>query len=334
MTLKPIGITTTVPIEILLTAGYRAVDLNNLFITSKNYLEYIELAERRGFPKSLCAWIKGLYGVCKKNGIKTIVALEEGDCSNTAVLNQILESDDIKTIAFRYPTSHNRDDLKREIDCFMTELDVDPVEVENRRLELNSVRTLVKEIDLLSYREFKVTGFENHLYQVSCSDFNGDYKKYETELKETIKEIRLRESLEPRIKIGYLGVPPMTGDIYDYIEELGARVIYNEVQREFAFPRANCAKNIYDQYHDYTYVYSTEFRLKEIKRQIELRELDAVIHYTQAFCHKALEDILIKRALDIPVLNIEGDKQNLLDARTKLRIEAFIDMLIDKKEME
>ncbi|GAI09778.1 unnamed protein product, partial [marine sediment metagenome] len=31
--MKKIGITTTVPVEILLAAGYQPVDLNNVFIT-------------------------------------------------------------------------------------------------------------------------------------------------------------------------------------------------------------------------------------------------------------------------------------------------------------
>jgi benzoyl-CoA reductase/2-hydroxyglutaryl-CoA dehydratase subunit BcrC/BadD/HgdB len=72
--------------------------------------------------------------------------------------------------------------------------------------------------------------------------------------------------------------------------------------------------------------------MDEIKKQIEVRELDGIIHYTQAFCHKAIDDIIFKQKLNIPILNIEGDKLNTLDARTKLRIEAFLDMLKDKKE--
>ncbi len=34
---------------------------------------------------------------------------------------------------------------------------------------------------------------------------------------------------------------------------------------------------------------------------------------------------------DLPILNIEGDKLNRLDARTKLRLEAFLDMLSELK---
>jgi len=58
-----------------------------------------------------------------------------------------------------------------------------------------------------------------------------------------------------------------------------------------------------------------------------LRELDGIIHYTQSFCFRGIEDIVIRKELNIPVLTLEGDRPGNLDARTRLRLEAFIDML-------
>ncbi len=49
--MKRIGLTTTVPVEVLVAAGYRPVDLNNMFITSENYLKYIDIAERMVFQR-------------------------------------------------------------------------------------------------------------------------------------------------------------------------------------------------------------------------------------------------------------------------------------------
>ena len=40
--MEKIGITTTVPVEILIAAGLKPVDLNNIFITSKKSSKYIE----------------------------------------------------------------------------------------------------------------------------------------------------------------------------------------------------------------------------------------------------------------------------------------------------
>lgn len=330
MSLKTIGITTTIPIEILYAAGYKAVDLNNIFVTSPFNSKYIDIAETRGFPKSLCAWIKGLYGAVKENKIDTIVSLQEGDCSNTKALNDILKNDGVKTFDFSYPTSHDFNDLKKEINKFMDLLDVSLGEVEDVRESFNSIRKLAKKVDDLTI-EGKVTGFENHITLVSCSDFNSDPVGFKENLKNQIEIFSAREPKKHKLKIGYIGVPPITGDLYSFVEEKGASIIFNEVQREFSFPRES--SSIYKQYHDYTYPYSVDFRVKNIVNEIKARELDALIHYTQSFCHKGLEDIIIKDGVDIPVLTIEGDKSTELDARTKLRIETFLDMLMDQKGM-
>ena len=330
--MKKIALTTTVPVEVLFAAGYTPIDLNNLFVTSEDYLKYIDLAEQHGFPSSLCAWIKGIYGVCIENDIKEIVGVMEGDCSNTRALTEVLKLRGIKVYPFSYPQSHNIEDVEHEIKKLMANFDVNEKEVEDKRVRLNEVRDLAKEIDELTYASDKASGFENHLYQVSLSDFNGDIDRCEAELIKVISELKKREPVNKKLRLGYIGVPPMTTDIYKFVEDFDAKFVYNEVQREFAFPRGKEAKNIYYQYYDYTYPYEVDFRIKEMKKQIEERKIDGLIHYTQAFCHRSVEDIVIKENLDIPILNIEGDKLNKLDARTKLRLEAFLDMILDLKE--
>ncbi|WP_206871156.1 2-hydroxyacyl-CoA dehydratase family protein [Clostridium zeae] len=330
--MKKIGLTTTVPVEVLIAAGYTPVDLNNIFVVSDNYLKYIDIAEKDGFPKSLCAWIKGLYGACIENDIEEIVGVMEGDCSNTKALIEVLQLKGIKVHPFSFPHSHTLEDVEREIKKLMEHFQVEEAEVEAIRKRLNEVRALGKKVDELTYIDNKANGFENHLYQVSLSDFNSDINVFESDLKKAIDEIRAREPINKKLRLGYIGVPPMTADIYGFVENFNAHFVYNEVQREFAFPRGTEAKNIYEQYYDYTYPYNTDFRILELKKQIEERKLDGIIHYTQAFCYRAVEDIIIKNKLDIPILNIEGDKLNTLDARTKLRLEAFLDMLLDLKE--
>ena len=332
--MKKIGLTTTVPAEVLIAAGYTPVDLNNVFITSKDYLKYIDISERDGFPKSLCTWIKGIYGACLENDIKEIVGVVEGDCSNTKALIEVLQLRGIKVYPFSFPHSHKPEDIENAINEFMNIFNVTLEEVEVTRKRLNKLRVLAKEIDELTYIHNKATGFENHLYQVSLSDFNGDIDAFEADLKKVICDLKNKKPVSRKLRLGYIGVPPMTGDIYEFVEKFDASFVYNEVQREFAFPRADKALNIFEQYYDYTYPYDTEFRIKELQKQINDRKLDGIIHYTQAFCYRAVEDIVLKEKLDIPILNIEGDKLNVLDARTKLRLEAFLDMLLDTKEIE
>ena len=330
--MKKIGLTTTVPVEVLIASGYTPVDLNNIFITSKDYFKYIDIAERDGFPKSLCAWIKGIYGVCIEENIKEIVGVVEGDCSNTKALIEVLSLRGVKIHPFSYPQSHKIEDVENEIRKFMSSFNVTENAVEEVRKRLTKIRKLSKEIDELTYKENKTTGFENHLYSVSLSDLNGDIDSLEETLKKAIEEIKKREPLNKKLRLGYIGVPPMTCDIYEFVEKCNAHFVYNEVQREFAFPRGDKARNIFHQYYDYTYPYDVNYRITELKKQIKERKLDGIIHYTQAFCYRAVEDIILKEKLDIPILNIEGDKLNTLDARTKLRLEAFLDMLVDLKE--
>ncbi|MGO5092979.1 2-hydroxyacyl-CoA dehydratase family protein [Clostridium sp. LCP25S3_F10] len=332
--MKKIGLTTTVPIEVLIASGYTAIDLNNMFIASENYLKYIDTAERDGFPKSLCAWIKGIYGACLENDINEIVGVMEGDCSNTKALIDVFKLKGIKVYPFSFPHSHELSDVEFHIRKFMEIFNADEDRVEEIRKRLNKVRNLARKIDKMTYIDNKVNGFENHLYQVSLSDFNGNIDEFEYKLKKAIEDIDKREPIDKGLRLAYIGVPPMTGDIYDFVENLNARFVYNEVQREFSFPRGIEAINIFQQYYDYTYPYDMEFRIKELKKQIKERKIDAIIHYTQAFCHRAVEDIVLKKELNIPMLNIEGDKLNTLDARTKLRLEAFLDMLLDLKKKQ
>jgi benzoyl-CoA reductase/2-hydroxyglutaryl-CoA dehydratase subunit BcrC/BadD/HgdB len=61
-----IGFTSTIPVEILLASGKIPVDLNNFFVMHSQREELLQLAEREGMPRTVCAWIKGLYATLKE----------------------------------------------------------------------------------------------------------------------------------------------------------------------------------------------------------------------------------------------------------------------------
>jgi len=58
--MNKIGITTTVPIEVLIAAGYQPVDLNNVFINDANPAPRGYIAEKAGFHLKCCTRIKGI----------------------------------------------------------------------------------------------------------------------------------------------------------------------------------------------------------------------------------------------------------------------------------
>jgi benzoyl-CoA reductase/2-hydroxyglutaryl-CoA dehydratase subunit BcrC/BadD/HgdB len=90
--------------------------------------------------------------------------------------------------------------------------------------------------------------------------------------------------------------------------------------------------NLAEQYTKYTYPYSINERLADIKAEIKKRRIDGVIHYVQAFCHRGIGDIVMRSAIDLPVLTLEGNADFFLNGHVKTRIEAFLDMIERQKK--
>jgi benzoyl-CoA reductase/2-hydroxyglutaryl-CoA dehydratase subunit BcrC/BadD/HgdB len=321
---RKIGFTTSIPVEILFAAGLNPCDLNNIFVTHADPLHFLELAERDGFPKSMCNWIKGLYGVVKESGIDTVIAVLEGDCSNTRALTEILSHRGVRTIAFSYPFDRDRESLGREIGKLKKIFEVDERMLACVEAGIMQVRQGLQTIDRMTWKDGLIRGEENHVWQVSASDMEGDYEAFARKIAVFTDQAKGRLPLEG-IPLGYVGVPPITTDIYRFLEDCGCRITYNEVQRQFALPYDT--GDLIDRYLLYTYPYGIFARVDDIRREIKRRKLAGIVHYVQAFCYRAIEDIILKEMLDVPVITIEGDLPKTLDTRTRLRLEAFVEML-------
>ena len=325
--MKKIGITTTVPIEVLIAAGYQPVDLNNVFITDPHPERLVNIAEKSGFPLNCCSWIKGIYGVCMDYGIDTVLCVTTGDCSNTIMLMEVLKLKGLKVIPFAYPdqpdTRRMQDTLQILAEALGTSLEA----AGRVRDEFKPGRRLALKLDRITWRQGLVSGGENHLWLVSTSDFNQDYGKYRQELQKLLDDCHQRQPYPSDwLRLAYIGVPPVYArDLYHYIEGNRARVVFNEVQRQFAMPEPG--NSLAEQYSNYTYPYSIDHRLKDITTELRRRQVDGVIHYVQAFCHRGIGDIIFRDALKMPILTLEGNDDFCLTHHIKTRIEAFLDML-------
>lgn len=324
---KVIGITTTVPIEILLAAGYEPVDLNNVFISNSHPGRLITIAEHDGFPQNCCAWIKGIYGTCIRYGIETVLCVTTGDCSNTIMLMEVLKLRGLMVIPFAYPDRPNiyrmRYSLETLCESLGTTLDV----AERVREELVPIRHLAGELDELTWEEDLVSGWENHLWLVSTSDFNRNRWEYNTELSQFINYCRARQPY-PRdmLRLAYIGVPSVfPQDLYRYLESNGARVVFNEVQRQFSMPYQ--VGSLAEQYCRYTYPYAISDRLGDIMPELHRRQVDGVIHYVQTFCHRGIGDIIFRHSMNLPILTIEGNADYTLSQHLRTKVEAFLDMV-------
>lgn len=329
-----IGLTTTVPVEAVLAAGLRPVDLNNLFMARPHRDELIESAHRAGFPQGACAWLKGIYGtVVEEGGPRRVVGVVRGDCSGTEVLLEALELSGVEVVPISFPYPASRVDMEREIGRFCERLGVTFQDARRQVTELAPVRRLLGELDLLTWREDRVGGLDAHLWLVSSSDFRGDVDRFASELEEFIGRARRSERLSRRpglpfgreVRLGYLGVPPISTDIFTAAEEMGARFVFHEVQRQFSMPDPDL--DLVDLYLAYTYPYTVTGRAADINHQARLRSLDGLVHYVQSFCHRNMESVVFNRTLQLPVLTLECDCPGAPGVAAMSRLESFIQVL-------
>ncbi|MFC1902080.1 2-hydroxyacyl-CoA dehydratase family protein [Chloroflexota bacterium] len=325
--MKKIGITTTIPIEVLMSAGYQPVDLNNILVTDPNPERLVRIAERAGFPLNCCSWIKGIYGVCLDYGIDTTLCVTSGDCSNTVMLMEVLKIKGLKAIPFAYPDRPDPQLMQAALQLLAATLGTTLDAAHRVRDEIQPTRDLVLKLDELTWKEDLVSGGENHRWLVSSSDFNQDLRKYQRDLGDLLDYCSRRQPYPPRqLRLAYIGVPPVyAGDFYHHLERCEARVVFNEMQRQFAMPEPG--ESLAEQYANYTYPYSIHERLKDITTQLRRRRVDGVIHYVQAFCHRGISDIIFRETIKLPILTLEGNDDFTLNNHVKTRIEAFLDML-------
>ncbi len=325
--MKKIGITTTVPIEVLLAAGYQPVDLNNVLVGDPDPGRLAAIAERSGFPLNCCTWIKGIYGVCIDRGIEDVICVTGGDCSNTLMLMEVLRLKGINTIPFAYPPAPEPSLMLKALKNFTAAMGTTLAASEKVRRQLRPVRELSLKLDELTWSRNLVSGRENHLWLVSTSDFNGDALRYGHELKNLIDICTQRQPFpDSQTRIGYIGVPAVfASELYPFLEKNDARAVFNEVQRQFAMPEPG--DSLAEQYTNYTYPYSIRERIADIKTEIQRRHIEGVIHYVQAFCHRGIGDVVFRDAIDLPVLTLEGNADFFLSNHVKTRIEAFLDMI-------
>ena len=326
--MRRVGFTTTIPLEVLVAAGAVPIDLNNIFITHPNSITLIEDAELTGFPRNVCAWIKGIYGAVVASGVTEMIAVTEGDCSYTKALMEVLSLSGVRVYPFAYPAGRESAALRAEIEKLMAHFDVDWDRVNRAKSRLDRIRRKVHEIDRLSFQQDLVSGEENHYFQVCTSDMNGDLDLFEAEVDAFLAEAASRPVRKERIRLAYLGVPPIVSGLYRFLEGLGARVVFNETQRQFSMPYD--IPDLVEQYRAYTYPYDIFHRIEDISREIEARRVDGVIHYVQSFCFRQIEDMVLRKSIDLPILTLEGDKPGDIDARTKIRVEGFLELLEDR----
>ncbi len=321
-----LGLTTTIPVEVVLAAGLVPVDLNNLFIASPAALERVAAAEAEGLPRTICAWIKGIFATLPHHPeVAAVIAACQGDCSYTQALGEILEAQGREVLHFKFPYPRDRGELARELAAFRRRLGVSSAEVAEVQARLAPLRENLRLLDRLTWETGQVTGRENFQWLISSSDFGGDPAAFARQLEAFLAAAQTRPTRNSGVRLGLIGIPPIFPDFWDYLEELEAWVVFNEIPRQFSMPHHGA--DLVEQYHRYTYPYDIAGRLQDLAAAVDERRLSGLIHYTQSFCFRQMYDRTLREHLNVPVLTIEGDRPAPLDSRTRMRLEAFVDVL-------
>src|SRR4030065_393915 len=91
-----------------------------------------------------------------------------------------------------------------------------------------------------------------------------------------------------RVRLGFAAIPPILTDLWPFLSELGAAVVYHEFPRHFSMPYES--PDLVEQYLRYTYPYDIGGRLADLKEAVVARRLDGMVHYTQSFCFRQMFD--------------------------------------------
>jgi benzoyl-CoA reductase/2-hydroxyglutaryl-CoA dehydratase subunit BcrC/BadD/HgdB len=321
-----VGFTTTIPVEVILAAGLTPVDVNNIFITTPDAYHRVSSAEEEGWPRTVCAWIKGIYTTLQLHPeIRTVIVVTQGDCSNTHALMELLEYEGRTIIPFQFPYPRDKNLLQIQIENLIAACGTDWPAVSNSWQRLAPVRAHLAELDRLTWETGQVSGAQNFNFLIASSDFNGDPELFDLELEELLAAARRAPPGGNGVRLGLIGIPPIFADLFEYLVELQGRVVFHEIPRQFSMPYT--CRNLTEQYLFYTYPYDIFARIADIAAAVSQRRLDGLIHYTQSFCFRQIQDRLLRQHLNLPMLTIEGDRPGHLDHRTRLRLEAFVDVL-------
>ncbi len=232
---KHIAFTSSFPVEVIFAAGHIPVDLNNVFITNDSSAK-VQNAELKGFPRTFCSWIKGNYIAALSTNPDLIIGIVEGDCSNSNSLLDIFTEDHFPVYRFSFPADKNYEDLDKEITRLEDYFGVSRKETLQAKQRLDKIRRKLIILDEWTWKERLVSGLENHYWLVNSSDFMGNPDRYESELDAFLTQAKKRDPLPAKLRLAYLGVPPIYKNIYETIIELGGDVLFNEVQRQFSMP--------------------------------------------------------------------------------------------------
>lgn len=321
---RRVGLFSTIPLEIVLAAGLRPLDVNNAFVGAADPRGLLDRSEATGLPRTLCAWTRGLYAATLELGLPRILVVTEGDCSANRAMAELLRDRGIDVIPFRYPLAdRSAAGVAAALEELAGRLGTTRAAAEVVRGDLAPVRAALDRLDRLTWKEGRLSGGDNHRWLVSASDLGGGDPVAFLGALEAAIAAAPEAPISSGPRLGLFGVPPALTDLHEAVAKAGAQIVFNEVASDFAMlsPGADLA----EQYRRYAYPYGVEARTARAAAEADRRGVDAWLVYDQSFCHHNLEAPAVDRLLSgRPRLHLEGDAPGPVAGRDRIRLEAFV----------
>ncbi|KCZ72629.1 Benzoyl-CoA reductase/2-hydroxyglutaryl-CoA dehydratase subunit, BcrC/BadD/HgdB [Candidatus Methanoperedens nitroreducens] len=310
MYVPKIGITALVSPELIFACRGEPFDVNNIIPASRIYP-----------ANKLCAWTAIWKEMLLKReiAIDSLVVVAGGDCHNALVDGQKAAMSGIPTHFFFYPFDGDPEYL--ELQLYRLSDFLGGIESFEKFKEIKRLKELGQMIDKRRCQG-KISSGEAFRILISFSDLLGDLNRF----KRAIESIR-ESNIEIKNRVALIGVPPIYYDFHETAESLGLQIVFDELPYEFIRHGGTDIREIARDYCDYTFARPLDFRIDFLRKELERRDVDGVIHYTQFACHHMLEDEVLRAELDYPILTIQGDLPGNTPQQIKLRLEAFREML-------
>ncbi len=310
MHVPKIAITALVPPEMIFACGGEPFDVNNVIPVSKKT------------PKNkLCAWtaIWQEMLVKREQKIDSLIVVAGGDCHNALVDGQKAAMSGIPTHFFFYPFDGDAEYLESQL--YKLRDFLGEIEYPEKFKEIKELKKTGKQIDKKRL-EGKISSVDAFRILVSFSDLRGDLNGFQKAIAE-VKEC----DIELNNRIALIGVPPIYHDFHEVAQSLDLQIVFDELPYEFIRHSGANIREAARDYSDYTFARPLDFRIKFLQEELKKRNVDGIIHYTQFACHHSLEDEVMRRKLDYPILTLQGDMPGKTPEQIKLRLEAFREMI-------
>ena len=307
---KKIGITALVPPELIYACRGEPFDVNNVIPGSKKY------------PRNkLCAWTAIWQEMLSKReiSIDSLIVVAGGDCHNALVDGQKVAMSGIPTHFFFYPFDGSSDYLESQL--YKLSDFLGNIESPEKPGQIRELKKMGQQIDK-ERAAGKLSAGDAFRILISFSDLMGDLDKF----REAISVIQ-EQKIEMNNRIALIGVPPIFPDFHEVAQSLDLQVVFDELPYEFIRHSGTDIPEIARDYCNYTFARPLDFRIEFLRKELEKRHVNGVIHYTQFACHHMLEDEVIRSRLDYPILTIQGDLPGKTPEQIKLRLEAFREAL-------